>query len=153
MTNSTKKHVLILCAGNSCRSQLAEALINDKLSGSWEALSAGTEPAGYVHLLVLKALKEIGITHLGRSKSIPDLPQQDFDLVITVCDDSAENCPLWLGQGKRVHIGFPDPALAEGSEEERLAVFRSVRDDIEKRVLGYLIDFSENNPVPNEKKT
>lgn len=153
MDNSTKKRVLILCTGNSCRSQMTEALINDRLSDSWEAHSAGTEPAGYVHLLALKALHEVGIIHLGKSKSIDELPRQDFELVITVCDDAAENCPLWLGQGKRIHIGFPDPAQADGNEEERLAVFRTARDDIEERVLNYLINYAENYSIPNEERS
>jgi arsenate reductase len=132
---------------------MAEALINDRLSDSWQAYSAGTEPSGYVHLLALKALHEVGIFHLGKSKTIEELPMADFDLVITVCDDAAENCPLWLGQGKRVHIGFPDPAQVEGTEEERLAAFRAIRDDIEEEVLGYLVYYSDDITIPNEEKT
>ncbi len=133
-----RKKVLILCTGNSCRSQMAEALINTKLSENWQAYSAGTEPSGYVHPKAIKALEEVGITHAGESKHINDLPTREFDRVITVCDDAAENCPVWLGQGVRVHIGFPDPAKAEGDEEAVMQVFRDVRDDISKRVLGYL---------------
>lgn len=134
------KTVLILCTGNSCRSQIAEALINAKLSDTWQALSAGTEPSGYVHPKAIQALNEIGIQHSGESKNISDLPTTEFDQVITVCDDAAENCPVWLGQGKRVHIGFPDPAKVTGTDEEIMEAFRSVRDDIEKRVLGYLAE-------------
>ncbi len=134
------KSVLILCTGNSCRSQMAEALINANLSDQWQAMSAGTAPSGYVHPLAIRALKEIGIEHSGVSKHIEDLPTTEFDSVITVCDDAAENCPVWLGQGKRTHIGFPDPAKAEGTDEEIMGVFRSVRDDIEKQVLGYLAE-------------
>jgi arsenate reductase len=145
--------VLLLCTGNSCRSQMAEALINNRLSDRWEACSAGTAPAGYVHLLALKVLHEVGIVHLGRSKSIEELPRSDFDLVITACDDAAENCPLWLGQGKRVHIGFPDPTQVEGTEEERLAAFRAIRDDIEEKVLGYLKNYSGDTTIPDEEKT
>lgn len=133
-----RKRVLILCTGNSCRSQMAEALINHKLDDTWQAMSAGTEPSGYVHPMAIRALEEIGIDHSGESKHISDLPTSEFDSVVTVCDDAAENCPVWLGQGKRVHIGFPDPAKAEGTDEEIMAVFRSVRDDIENRVLDYL---------------
>jgi arsenate reductase len=132
------KKVLILCTGNSCRSQMAEALINEKLSDTWQAYSAGTEPSGYVHPKALLALEEIGIYHSGVSKHVDDLPTKEFDSVITVCDDAAENCPVWLGQGMRMHIGFPDPAKVEGTEEEIMAVFRTVRDDISNRVLGYL---------------
>lgn len=132
------KKVLILCTGNSCRSQMAEALINEKLGKTWQAYSAGTAPSGYVHPNAIKALAEIGIEHTGESKHIDDLPTKDFDSVITVCDDAAENCPVWLGKGVRQHIGFPDPAKAEGTEEEILNVFREVRDAIDNRVLTYL---------------
>ena len=132
------KNVLILCTGNSCRSQMAEALINEKLSDNWQAYSAGTEPSGYVHPEALEALKEIGIYHSGVSKHIDDLPTTEFDAVITVCDEAAEKCPVWLGKGKRYHIGFPDPAGLEGTEEEIMKVFREVRDGIDDRVLGFL---------------
>jgi len=132
------KRVLVLCTGNSCRSQMAEAIINHFLPGQWHAYSAGTQPSGYVHPLALRALAEIGIQHAGQSKSTEAFRGQNFDLVITVCDDAAENCPVWLGKGKRVHIGFPDPAKAPGGEEEQMPVFRQVRDDIQKRILAYL---------------
>ena len=132
------RKVLILCTGNSCRSHLAEALINEKLSGTWQAFSAGTEPSGYIHPKALAVLEEIGIRHSGESKHIDDLPIKHFDSVITVCDDAAENCPLWLGKGVRHHIGFPDPAKAQGTGEEIMKVFREVRDGIDQRVLPYL---------------
>ncbi len=137
----SKQKVLVLCTGNSARSQLAEALINHFLGDRWQAFSAGTRPAGYVHPLAVKALEEIGIHHEGVSKSVDTFRGQDFDTVITVCDDAAENCPVWLGKGKRTHIGFPDPAKAEGSEDEKMAVFRQVRDDIRARILPYLRSF------------
>ena len=133
------KKVLILCTGNSCRSQMAEALINKKLSQIWQAFSAGTEPSGYVHPKAIQALEEIGIHHSGESKHINELPTKEFDSVITVCDDAAENCPVWLGKGVRQHIGFLDPAKAQGTEDEIMTVFRNVRDSIEKQVLSYLI--------------
>ncbi len=136
-----KKRVLILCTGNSCRSQLAEALVNHFLSDDWQAFSAGTQPAGYVHPLAMRVLEEIGIHHSGESKSVDRFRGMDFDMIITVCDDAAENCPVWLGKGKRVHIGFPDPAKAEGTEEEKMAAFRQVRDDIRNRILSYLETF------------
>ncbi len=81
---------------------------------------------------------EIGIQHDGRSKRADEYRTVPFDLVVTVCDDAAENCPMWLGQGKRVHLGFPDPAKATGAEEEVLAVFRTVRDDIAYQVMELL---------------
>jgi arsenate reductase (thioredoxin) len=129
-----RKRVLFLCTGNSARSQLAEAIVNDQMSDEWEAASAGTRPSGYVHPKAVQALQEIGIEHQGRSQSTDEFRDVSFDLVVTVCDDAAENCPVWLGQGKRVHLGFPDPAKASGSDEEVLAIFRRVRDDIARRV-------------------
>ena len=107
-----KRKVLFLCTGNSCRSQIAEAIVNAQLGEQWEAFSAGTTPAGFVHPKVLKVLGEIGINHQGRSKSVQEYRSVDFDLVVTVCDDATANCPVWLGAGKKVHIGFPDPAKA-----------------------------------------
>ena len=132
------RKVLILCTGNSCRSQIAEALINTKLLGKWQAYSAGTEPSGYVHPKALRVLAEIGIQHQGECKHVDSLPTREFDSVITVCDDAAENCPVWLGKGVRHHISFPDPAKAEGTDEEIMAEFREIRDSIAERVLNYL---------------
>lgn len=126
--------VLFLCTGNSCRSQMAEAIVNARLSNDWRAFSAGTVPAGYVHPKAIQVLDEIGIVHAGESKSAEQFRTMDFDLVVTVCDDAAENCPVWLGKGRRVHLGFPDPAKAQGTDEEKLAVFRSVRDAIAQKV-------------------
>src|SRR5215208_3646373 len=124
------KKVLFLCTGNSCRSQMAEAIVNARLGDTWSAVSAGTKPSGYVHPKALAALSEIGIQHEGRSKHADEWRGQDFDLVITVCDSAAEECPLWIGKGKREHHSFPDPAKAEGTEEEIMQVFRSVRNAI-----------------------
>lgn len=135
------KKVLVLCTGNSCRSQIAEAIINRGLKDQWIAYSAGTEPAGYVHPLALQVLAEIGIEHLGRSKNVEAVRGIDFDLVVTVCDSAAENCPLWLRGGKVVHLPFEDPARAQGSPEEVLAVFRRVRDEIEEQIPALLEQF------------
>lgn len=133
-----KRKVLFLCTGNSCRSHLAEAIVNARLGDAWQAVSAGTKPAGYVHPKVLAALAEIGIQHTGRSKLADEFRSVDFDVVVTVCDDAAENCPVWLGKGKRVHIGFDDPAKVEGSDEQVMAVFRRVRDEILEKIPAYL---------------
>ena len=133
-----KRKVLILCTGNSCRSQMAEAIVNARLGETWEAVSAGTKPAGYTHPLAIKALSEIGIEHVGRSKHTDEFRGVDFDVVITVCDDAAENCPVWLGKGKRVHIGFDDPAKADGTDEQVMDVFRRVRDEIADRIPPFL---------------
>ena len=132
------KKVLFLCTGNSCRSQMAEAIINVRFGDTWQAVSAGTKPAGYVHPKALEALSEIGIQHEGRSKLADEFRNVDFDVVVTVCDSAAEECPIWLGQGKRTHHSFPDPAKAEGTDKEIMNVFRSVRDDIEKEMTQLL---------------
>lgn len=136
------RRVLILCTGNSARSQMSEALINARRGDQWEAVSAGTAPAERVNPYALRALAEIGIVTDGsRPKHIDEFVGQPFDMVITVCDDAAENCPVWFGQGERVHESFPDPAKATGSDEAILAMFREVRNDIERRVLGVLDRF------------
>ena len=137
-SDSAKKRVLFLCTGNSCRSQMAEALTNHFMGERWTAFSAGTAPTGYVHHLALRALAEMGIRHQGESKSVETFKGQAFDVVITLCDDAAQNCPVWLGPGQQVHIPFPDPALAPGSDSTRLDVYRQVCEDIRHRVLGYL---------------
>jgi arsenate reductase len=113
---------------------MAEALVNARLGEEWEAVSAGTRPSGYVHPQAIAALQELGIDHVGRSKTPDEFRQVAFDLVVTVCDDAAEDCPVWLGQGRRVHLGFPDPAKANGTDAEVLARFRAVRDAIADQV-------------------
>lgn len=113
---------------------MAEAIVNARLGDTWEAVSAGTKPVGYVHPYALRALKEIGIEHHGRSKSADEFRDLPFDLVVTVCDSAAEKCPLWLGTGKRVHHSFPDPAKAAGTDDEVMNVFRTVRDDMEHQI-------------------
>lgn len=123
---------------------MAEAIVNARLGDQWQAVSAGTEPSGYVHLLAIKALAEIGIEHEGESKNTNEFRDVELDLVITVCDDAAESCPLWLGRGAKQHIGFIDPAEATGTEEEKMAVFRKVRDEIAKKIPAYLETFLEN---------
>ncbi len=133
-----RRNVLFLCTGNSCRSQMAEAIANARLADRWRAYSAGTQPAGYVHPKAIQVLAEIGIQHDGRSKHADELRGVDFDLVVTVCDSAAEECPLWLGPGIRVHYSFPDPAKAAGREDEVLGVFRQVRDAIVEQIPGLL---------------
>ena len=142
----TKQKVLFLCTGNSCRSQMAEAIINDGLGDRWQAVSAGTKPAGYVHPKATQALAEIGIEPEGRSKSVDEFRTTTFDLVVTVCDSASEECPVWLGQGKREHISFPDPAAVRGDEDHVMKVFRQVRDDIAHKISALLRQFeAENN--------
>ena len=109
---------------------MAEAIVNAR-DPAWKAYSAGTKTAGYFHELALEALNVIGISHSGVSKLIDDLPTRDFDLVVTVCDSAAEECPVWPGKaGRRVHHSFVDPAKAEGTLEERKEVFRQVRNEM-----------------------
>ena len=134
----TKKKVLFLCTGNSCRSQMAEAIVNHELGDTWRAYSAGTSPAGYTHPKTLLVLEEIGIHHQGKSKHIDQYRDEPFDWVITVCDSAAETCPAWLGTGNKQHISFTDPAAAQGSDEEILQVFRTVRDQIREQILASL---------------
>lgn len=129
-----KQSVLFLCTGNSCRSQMAEAIINAKFGDHWQAFSAGTKPSGYVHPKAVQVLEEIGIKHEGISKHTDEVRDIDFDLVITVCDSAAEECPVWLGNGWIVHLSFFDPAEATGSKDEILSVFRNVRDEILEKI-------------------
>ncbi|MDD2695797.1 MAG: arsenate reductase ArsC [Anaerolineales bacterium] len=145
----TGKKVLFLCTGNSCRSQMAEAIVNARRSEGWQAFSAGVRPAGFVHPMALAVLEEIDIHHQGRSKGLDEIQGIDFDLVVTVCDAAAEACPLWLGPGQRVHLGFPDPAKASGTQEEVLAKFRKVRDGIKEGVLK-LLDAAPSDLPPGK---
>ena len=134
-----KRRVLILCTGNSARSQLAEALVNARMSGTWEAFSAGTQPAAQVNPNELAVLAEVGIQTTGsHPKHLSTFLGQRFDAIITVCDDAAENCPVWAGQGKRLHIGFPDPAAITGDTETVLSAFRETREAIIERLLPVL---------------
>lgn len=137
--SGTVHNVLVLCTGNSARSVLAECLINDLGGGAWKAYSAGSHPTGVVNPLSLEILQEKGHTTAGlRSKSWDEFARPDapvMDLVITVCDNAAgEVCPLWPGVPRKLHVGFPDPAAAEGSHQQRLAVFREVYEMIAVRM-------------------
>jgi arsenate reductase len=118
---------------------MGEGLVNHFLGDRWDAFSAGTAPTGHVHSLAVQALAELGIDiSTQRSKSVDEFRDAHLDVVITVCGGAAEDCPVWLGKGRKKHIGFPDPAAATGSEEEQLAKFREVRDGLREQVFGYL---------------
>ena len=135
----SRKRALFLCTGNSARSQIAEGLVNHFLGGRWEAFSAGTAPTGYVHPLAGRTMAELGINiSAQRSKSVDEFREAEFDVIVTVCDNAAKNCPVWLGRERKAHLGFPDPAAATGSEEERLEVFRQVRDGLRQKVFAHL---------------
>jgi arsenate reductase len=127
-----KKSVLILCTGNSARSQMAEGLLRHDAGDRFEAFSAGTRP-GSVRPEAITVMGEIGIDISGhRSKSVDEFAARDFDYVLTVCDHAKESCPIYPGHGNRLHHSFEDPAAASGSQEQKLAVFRSVRDQIRR---------------------
>ncbi|MFA5111321.1 MAG: arsenate reductase ArsC [Desulfobaccales bacterium] len=130
--------VLFLCTENACRSQMAEGLVNHDLAGQVQAFSAGVRPSR-VNPRAIQVMAELGIdiSH-HHSKSIDELAGEHFDLVITVCDQAAEQCPLFPGETEDMHVGFPDPAKATGPEAEILTVFRWVRDGLRER-LGYLL--------------
>jgi arsenate reductase len=117
---------------------MAEAIVNARIGDAWQAFSAGTKPAGYVHPKAITVLSEIGIHHNGRPKLVDEYRDVDFDVVLTVCDSAAEECPVWIGKGIRRHHSFPDPAKAVGTEEEIMNVFRAVRDQIEKEIIPLL---------------
>jgi arsenate reductase len=112
---------------------MAEAIVNAR-HPDWRAFSAGIRPTGVVHPMAIRVLREIGIEHRGESKMAEQFREQEFDLVVTVCDEANEECPVWLGKGKRVHESFRDPAKAEGSDAVRMEVFRQVRDEIIHRI-------------------
>jgi arsenate reductase (thioredoxin) len=132
-----KKRVLILCTGNSARSQMAEGLLRHDAGDRLEVESAGTKPS-HVRPEAIAAMNELGIDISGhRSKSVDEFTGQHFDYVLTVCDNAKETCPIFPGQTTRIHHSFDDPADAKGTGEERLAVFRRVRDDLRT----YLRDF------------
>ena len=130
--------ILILCTGNSCRSQMAEAILRS-IDGALEVVSAGTSPAAHVHPKALQVLQEIGVQHPhARPKKVDEFLSQRFDYVITVCDHAKETCPVFTGSvGKRLHMGFDDPATAAGTEQQILEEFRRVRDEIRREFTAF----------------
>jgi arsenate reductase (thioredoxin) len=133
-----KQPVLILCTGNSARSQMAEGLLRALAGDHFEVFSAGTKPST-VNSLAIAAMDERGIDiRSQRSKHLNEYLDQPFEYVITVCDNAAETCPLFPGPARRIHWSFPDPAAVQGSEAERLASFREVRDAIEGRLRSWV---------------
>jgi arsenate reductase (thioredoxin) len=135
---SDKKRVLILCTGNSARSQMAEGLLRYDAGDRFDVKSAGTK-ASFVRPEAIAVMNELGIDISGhRSKNVDEFEGQDFDYVITVCNNARESCPVFFGKAQQLHRDFDDPARVTGSEERRLAVFRGVRDELR----AYLRDFS-----------
>jgi len=131
-----KLRVLIVCTGNSCRSQMAEGWVRHLLGDRVEVASAGTHPGVVVHPLAVEAMAEVGVDIAGQKPKHVDLfLGEPWDLVITVCDGAKEECPYFPGGKEQLHIGFPDPVLATGTKEEQLQVYRKVRDDIRARLV------------------
>ena len=135
-----KPSILVLCTGNSCRSHMAEGILQKALGDNFRVVSAGSNPAGYVHPLAIEALSEIGIDiSANTSKHLDTFLEDDIETVITVCGNADQACPTFPGQMNRHHWPFDDPAHAEGSDEEKMAMFRRVRDEIQA-VFGAYAD-------------
>jgi arsenate reductase (thioredoxin) len=134
-----KPRLIILCTGNSCRSQMAEGFLRELADDLFEAQSAGMNPAPAVHPLAIKAMAEIGIDISGNTcKHLNTFFDESIDTVITVCNHADQSCPLLPPSTKRHHFGFPDPADAEGTEAEKMLIFRQIRDDISRVLLAYV---------------
>ncbi|WP_041856772.1 arsenate reductase ArsC [Candidatus Korobacter versatilis] len=133
-----KPNVLFLCTGNSCRSQMAEGLLRHLAGDRFDACSAGTNPTA-VNSLAIAAMREKGIDiSQHRSKNAAEFLGQHFRYIVTVCDQANEHCPIFPGPSIRLHWSFPDPAAATGTEEDRMPVFRVVRDDIEAKIRAFI---------------
>ncbi len=137
-----KERVLILCTGNSARSQMAEGLLRSLGADRYDVFSAGTKPSA-VRREAIAVMRELGIDLSGhRSKHVQEFDGQAFDYVITVCDNANETCPVFPGGTKRLHWSVPDPAAVEGTEMERMAAFRSVRDSLAETLRGFADRYS-----------
>lgn len=129
-----KKRVLVLCTGNSARSQMGEGLFRAEGGDDYEIFSAGTRPS-HVRPEAIAVMGEIGVDiSRHRSKSVDEFDGQSFDYIVTVCDNARDNCPFFPGRGQRIHWSLEDPAAVQGSEGERLAAFRRIRDQLRERV-------------------
>lgn len=138
MFTHNKPTVLILCTGNSCRSHMAEGILRHAAGDILDVQSAGSKPAGDVHPQAVRVMKEIGIDISGhQSKHMNEFLSRDVETVITVCGNADQACPVFPGQVNRHHWGFDDPAHAAGSDDEKLAVFRRVRDEIRRVFEAY----------------
>ena len=135
-----KKRLLVLCTGNSARSQMGEGLFRAEGGERFEVFSAGTRPTS-VRTEAIAVMKEIGIDISGHwSKAVDQFTGQTFDFIVTVCDNARESCPVFPAPAERIHWSFEDPAAVEGSLEERLAAFRRIRDQIHERVWAFMRD-------------
>ena len=132
-----KSRVLILCTGNSARSQIAEGLLRYDAGDRFQVFSAGTKPS-QIRPEAIAVMRELGIDISGqRSKSVDEFTGQSFDYVLTVCDNARESCPIFPGRSAMIHRNFEDPAALAGSEEERLGLFRRVRDEMRQYLYGF----------------
>ena len=139
--------MLILCTGNSARSQIAEGLLRRAGGGRYEVVSAGTRPVG-VNPLAVETMRELGIDiSAQRSKSVAEFAGEKFATVITVCDNAAEECPVFPGAPERVHWSLRDPAEVSGTRDEKLAAFREVRDDLERRIREFVSSAASGAPA------
>ena len=142
------KKILFLCTGNSARSQMAEGLMRSLGGERWDVQSAGVI-ASYVHPIAIRAMEEIGINiSYYASKSLDRFLNEEFDYIVTLCDPAAMSCPVFPGQSQRLHWPFEDPAGARGTGEERLAVFRKVRDQIKEKIEEFLASLSTGGDNP-----
>ncbi|MFQ5674344.1 MAG: arsenate reductase ArsC [bacterium] len=136
--NDKKQRVLILCTGNSCRSQIAEGLLRELAGDKYDVHSAGTHPTG-LNPRAVKAMNELGIDiSEQQSKSLDDFVDQEFDYVITVCDQARETCPVFPHAKRSLHWSFEDPAIAKGTEEQIMSVFRKVREQIKEQLIQFI---------------
>ena len=146
----SKPKVLFLCTGNSCRSQMAEGFLRHVAGNAFDALSAGTDPVG-VHPDAVRVMAERGVDISDQmSKGVKPFLGRHFPFVVTVCDRASERCPIFPGVVKRIHWSFDDPGHAEGTEEERLAVFRRVRDEIEVHVRRFASEAAAGGPLTGD---
>ena len=142
-----QKQVLILCTGNSCRSQMAEVLWRELAGKGWQVHSAGSKPAGYVHPLAIQALEEVELPVGGlASKSMDQFQTEPMEVVVTVCDHAKELCPLAKGTEQTLHWPFDDPADATGTDEEQICEFRRIRDEIKASIEDFLAQHTATDP-------
>ena len=147
------KKVLFLCTGNSCRSQMGEVVMNVMGQGRYQAFSAGAAPAGYVHPMAIDVLQECKFPVQGlRSKSWNEFQGQDFDLIITVCDNARQTCPVWTGTPRQIHWSFEDPAHVQGTESQKREAFKKVLDEMQQRIR-LLLSFPDDRIHEDKART
>jgi arsenate reductase (thioredoxin) len=148
-----KKKILFLCTGNAARSQMSEALARIDYGDLLEPVSAGSRPAGFVHPLAIRAIEELGFSmDRAHSKPAEEFQQQAFDLVVTVCDSAAADCPIWPGAKHLVHWSIEDPTFEPGGEPERWAAFRSTRDELRKRIDALMEVLRRSHPRRSDRE-